>query len=96
VPLAVEEMLTESESRAQSGERNCDSGGGAGSTVKARFCADKGTEDVGEGWNSVVPVIESVEDTIVRRWSLSFAIRVWVWGSPRGVAQSPRSPQDLG
>jgi hypothetical protein len=87
-PLAVEEMLTESGSRTRSGERNCDSGG-AGlltATVKARLWAEKGTEDVGEDWNSAPPIIESAEDTIVRPWSLPFAIRVGVWGSAAGCS----------
>jgi hypothetical protein len=63
-PLAVEAMLTESESRMRSGERNCDSGKvtlvavvGLLGTVNARVLGVGAPAEVGEVWNSPVPVM---------------------------------------
>ena len=64
--LVVDEMLTESESRTRAGERNWDSGaaglGLPAAMVNARTCVGV---DVGEVWNSFVPVIDPDEEAVI-------------------------------
>jgi hypothetical protein len=93
-PLAVEVMLTESESRTLSGERNCDSGKavelvvGLVGTVNARVLGVGAPAEVGEVWNSVVPMMDGVGagGTMVRpRPSLVLLLLLetsgWAWES---------------
>lgn len=86
-PLAVEEMLSESESRTRSGERNRDSGAGVGlltAMVKARAWFGIDTEDVGDDWYTGVPVMESAGGTISRLRPMSFTVGVRgsaAWGA---------------
>jgi hypothetical protein len=86
-PLAVEVMLTESESRTQSGESSCDSGKPAGllvARVNAR-CITLRSADVGEAWNSLTPVTDAPGPggTMERAGLLPFFVGgcVWAWGS---------------
>jgi hypothetical protein len=64
--LVVEDILTESESRTRAGERNWDSGtaglGLLAVTLNERSCVGV---DVGEVWNSFVPVIDSDEEAVI-------------------------------
>lgn len=94
-PLAVEVMLTESESRPRSGERNCDSGKAAVlvvrllGTVKARVLGVGTPAEVGEVWNSVVPVMDAVwpGGTMVRPCPslvLLLGASGWAWESVVG------------
>jgi len=59
-PLAVEAMLTESESRTRSGERYCDSEKLLTGTVNARVLGVGALAEVGEVWNSPVPMMDAV------------------------------------
>jgi hypothetical protein len=64
-PLAVEVMLTESESRTRSGERYCASGKGVtiellAGTVNARVLGVGAPAEVGDVWNSPVPIMDSL------------------------------------
>jgi len=94
-PLAVEVILTESESRTRSGESSCDSGKPAGlpaATVNAR-CIIFGSADVGEAWNSLTPAMDSPgpRGTMERAGLLPFLVGgcVWAWGSATWCVSGP-------
>src|ERR1700761_4160353 len=81
-PLAVDEMLTASESRTRLGERNWDSGTAGGlvvATGNARACVGVGAEEVGDVWYSFVPVIDSAEGALTSLDPLPF-VRTGVRG----------------
>jgi hypothetical protein len=87
-PLAVEAMLTESESLTRSGERYCDSGEGVTvglltAMVNARVLGVGAPAEVGDVWNSPVPMMDvlGVGGTMVRPGApLLVEPGGWVWG----------------